>query len=134
MQINPTTAASKPIDIPDVTSLDRNIEAGAKYLRFIADRYYSDGPPDRINRGLFVIASSKAGPNKIRQLREEAAGEGFDPDRWFNNVEIIVSQRIGRETVQYVSNVYKYFLAYQMVTERMSGKKSTNALRAVTNH
>jgi len=134
MQINPTTAASQPIDIPDVTSLDRNIEAGAKYLRFIADRYYSDGPPDRINKGLFVIASYKAGPNKIRQLREEAAAQGFDPDRWFNNVEIIVSQRIGRETVQYVSNVYKYFLAYQMVTEGMSGRKRTNTLRTITNH
>jgi membrane-bound lytic murein transglycosylase MltF len=71
---------------------------------------------------LFVIASYNAGPAKIRQFRQEAAAQGLDPDRWFNNVEVVASQRIGRETVQYVANIYKYFLAYQMITERMSSR------------
>jgi membrane-bound lytic murein transglycosylase MltF len=124
MQIKPTTAASKPIEIPDVTKLDRNVEAGIKYLRFIADHYFSDGPQDRVNKGLFLVASYNAGPNRIRLLRNEAAAQGLDPDRWFNNVEIVASQRMGRETVQYVSNIYKYYLAYQMVTERMSSGRT----------
>ena len=73
---------------------------------------------DRVNKGLFTIASYNAGPNKIQQLRREAAAEGFDPNRWFNNVEVIASKRIGRETVQYVSNIFKYYLAYKMVTDQ----------------
>lgn len=133
MQIKPSTAASKPIGIPDVTKLDRNIEAGIKYLRYIADQYFKDGPADRVNRGLFVIASYNAGPNRIRQLRKEAAESGLNPDLWFSNVEIIASRRIGRETVQYVSNIYKYYLTYQLVTEHTPSASTTpNAGRAPT--
>ena len=29
---------------------------------------------------------------------------------WFNNVEEVAAKRIGRETVQYVSNIYKYYI------------------------
>jgi len=43
---------------------------------------------------------------------------GTTPNRWFNNVEIIASKRIGRETVPYVGNIYKYYQAYKMVTEK----------------
>jgi membrane-bound lytic murein transglycosylase MltF len=75
---------------------------------------------DRVNKGLFVLASYNAGPNKIRRLREEAQKKGFDPNKWFNNVEVIASRRIGRETVQYVSNIFKYYLAYEMITKASS--------------
>ena len=33
-----------------------------------------------------------------------------------------VSKVIGRETVQYVSNIYKYYIAYRMITEQEEGK------------
>ena len=56
--------------------------------------------------------------NMVRKLRAQAADEGYDLNRWFNNVEIIASKRIGNETVQYVGNIYKYYLAYKMVTEK----------------
>ena len=36
---------------------------------------------------------------------------------WFNNVERIAGERIGRETVQYVSNIYKYYIAYTLTLE-----------------
>ena len=36
---------------------------------------------------------------------------------WFGNVEQIASERIGRETVTYVSNIYKYYVAYRLVVE-----------------
>ena len=71
-----------------------------------------------VTRGIFAIASYNAGPNMIRKLRAQAADEGYDPNRWFNNVEVIASKRIGNETVQYVGNIYKYYLAYKMVTEK----------------
>jgi len=118
MQIKPSTAAGNPIGIPDVQKTDRNIEAGAKYLRYMIDQYYADDPMDPVTRGLFALASYNAGPNMVRKLREQAAAEGYDPNLWFNNVEIIASQKIGRETVQYVGNIYKYYLAYKMVTDK----------------
>jgi membrane-bound lytic murein transglycosylase MltF len=118
MQIKPSTAAASPIGITDIQKTDRNVEAGAKYLRYMVKQYYENEPMDPVRKGLFALASYNAGPNTIRKLRAEAAAEGYDPNRWFNNVEIIASKRMGNETVQYVSNIYKYYLAYKMVTDR----------------
>jgi hypothetical protein len=33
-------------------------------------------------------------------------------------VEVVAAKRIGRETVQYVSNIYKYYIAYSLIVER----------------
>ncbi len=82
----------------------------------------------RVNQVLFAIASYNAGPNQIQKLRKEAKADGLDPNRWFNNVELVVAKRIGRETVQYVGNIYKYYLAYKMVTEKT--EQRTQAARA----
>ena len=117
MQIKPTTAAGAPILINGVDkSAERNIEAGAKYLRFIVDEYYQDEPIGRIDKDLFAIASYNAGPARITRLRAKAASMGLDPNRWFGNVEVAVEADIGRETVQYVSNIYKYYVAYELLT------------------
>ena len=118
MQIKPSTAAGQPIGITNVEKLPNNINAGTKYLRFLLDEYFKDEPMNRVNQALFAIASYNAGPNKIQKLRQEAKAQGLDPNRWFNNVELVVAKRIGRETVQYVGNIYKYYLAYKMVTEK----------------
>jgi membrane-bound lytic murein transglycosylase MltF len=123
MQIKPNTAAQSPIDILGVNKLDRNIEAGAKYMRFMETQYLASEPMDEVTESLFAMASYNAGPEKIQTLRKEAAGRGYNPNLWFNNVEIIASVEIGRETVQYVSNIYKYYLAYKMVVIRQA--KST---------
>lgn len=44
---------------------------------------------------------------------------GLDPDKWFNNVEIVTAQRIGMETTTYVRNIYKYYVAYRLQMEAM---------------
>jgi membrane-bound lytic murein transglycosylase MltF len=120
MQIKPSTAAGRPIEIPDVQKTNRNVEAGAKYLRYMVTQYYANDPMDPVTKGIFAVASYNAGPNRIQKLRTQAAAEGYDPNRWFNNVEIIASKEIGRETVQYVSNIYKYYLAYKMALDKKS--------------
>ena len=51
----------------------------------------------------------------MRQLQREATARGLDPEVWFNNVERIASERIGRETVTYVSNIYKYYVTYLLI-------------------
>ena len=118
MQIKPATAAGRNVGIRDIGNADANIHAGTKYLRFIADRYFAKPEIDSLNRWLLALAAYNAGPAKINRLRREAAEAGYDPGRWFDNVEIIVARRIGRETVTYVSNIYKYFVGYRLIEQR----------------
>lgn len=118
MQIKPSTAADPNVGIDDITTVDGNVHAGAKYMRFIADRYFSDEQFNDLNQWLFSLAAYNAGPAKINRYRREATENGYDPNRWFDNVEIIAARRIGSETVTYVSNVFKYYVGYQMTIER----------------
>jgi membrane-bound lytic murein transglycosylase MltF len=113
MQVMPATGSD--LKVGDISQLEPNIHAGVKYIRFMMDQYYKDEPMDKLNKGLMTLASYNAGPGRIRQLRRETAARGLDPNVWFGNVERIVSERVGRETVQYVSNIYKYYVAYQLV-------------------
>ena len=76
-----------------------------------------------IDKGLFAFAAYNAGPGRVASLRREAARKGLDPNKWFHNVEVIASQRIGRETVTYVANIYKYYIAYKLVTEDEEARK-----------
>lgn len=123
MQLLPSTAADPNVDIPDILKLDRNIHAGTKYMRFIIDRYFNDPAMDAVNQVLFGFAAYNAGPARVAKLRRKAAQAGFDPNRWFQNVEVIAAREIGRETVQYVSNIYKYYAAYSMVREQLVAKR-----------
>jgi len=123
MQLLPSTAADKNVGITDIEKLESNIHAGAKYLRFIVDRYFSDPKIDKLNRILFGFAAYNAGPARISKLRQEASKAGLDANAWFDNVEIIAAKRIGRETVQYVGNIYKYWVAYSLVIERLTEKE-----------
>ena len=118
MQIKPSTAADQNVGIDDITTVDGNVHAGSKYMRFIADRYFAEEEINDLNQWLFSLAAYNAGPAKINRYRREAAENGYDPNRWFDNVEIIAARRIGSETVTYVSNVFKYYVGYQMTIER----------------
>jgi membrane-bound lytic murein transglycosylase MltF len=115
MQVMPETARDKAVGIPDIENLESNIHAGIKYNRWLADSFFNEPGVDANNRALFAFASYNAGPNRISRLRREAAEQGLDPNKWFNNVETVVARRVGREPVQYVSNIYKYYLAYRML-------------------
>ena len=120
MQVMPATG--KELAVGDISQTEANIHAGVKYFRFMIDQFYKDEPMDRVNKGLMTLASYNAGPNRIRQLRQEAARRGLDPNRWFGNVERVASERIGRETVTYVSNIYKYYVAYRLLMERQQAR------------
>jgi len=37
---------------------------------------------------------------------------------WCGNVERVASERIGRETVTYVSNIYKYYITYKLLSDQ----------------
>lgn len=127
MQVMPATG--KELAVGDISQVEPNIHAGVKYFRFMVDRYYKDEPMDQLNKGLMTLASYNAGPGRMRQLRRETAARGLNPNVWFGNVERVVSERIGRETVTYVSNIYKYYVAYRLASE--SQRLRTEAKEAV---
>jgi len=115
MQVMPATG--KELGVGDIRKLEPNIHAGVKYIRFMIDQYFANEPMDRLNRALFAFASYNAGPSRIQGLRKEAQRRGLNPNVWFNNVEVVAANRIGSETVTYVSNIYKYYIAYTLVAE-----------------
>ncbi len=115
MQVMPATG--QELKVGDISQLEPNIHAGVKYMRFMIDQYFEKEPMDRVNKGLFAFAAYNAGPGRIQSLRKEAAKRGLDPNKWFNNVEIVASEKIGRETVTYVANIYKYYVAYKLITQ-----------------
>jgi membrane-bound lytic murein transglycosylase MltF len=127
MQVMPTTARDKNVGIPDIHLVEPNIHAGVKYLRFLVDQYFDEPGIDFANRHLFAFAAYNAGPNRIARLRKQAAARGLDPDKWFNNVELVVAEDVGRETVQYVSNIYKYFIAYKLSVERAQKREAAKS-------
>jgi membrane-bound lytic murein transglycosylase MltF len=118
MQVRPSTAAAAPISIPDILTAENNIHAGVKVLNSIAHQYFSDPKIDPVNRLLFTFAAYNAGPNRIADLRRRAPAQGLDPNIWFGNVELMVSKGVGPITVQYVSNIYKYYVAYKLVVQQ----------------
>ena len=120
MQVLPSTAADKNVAVADIDKIENNIHAGVKYLRFIADRYFKDENMDEFNKAMFAFAAYNAGPATVTRLRARASAAGLDPDVWFNNVEIVAAQQIGRETVQYISNILKYWLTFRLLREEQA--------------
>lgn len=132
MQLLPSTAADKSVGVHDIVgSADRNIYAGAKYLRYLIGTYITDEGIDDRNRVLFAFAAYNAGPGNLRKFRAKAAAMGLDANVWFGNVEHGAAAIVGRETVQYVSNIYKYYIAYtlaaRIAAEREAAVERTEA-------
>ncbi|MFL6550992.1 MAG: transglycosylase SLT domain-containing protein [Povalibacter sp.] len=132
MQIKPATASDPNVQIKNVQAMDSNIHAGVKYLRFVSDRYFGDAKFDQLNRHVFAFAAYNAGPARIQELRTTAAKEGLDPNEWFNNVEIIAGRKIGRETVDYVRNILKYWVAYHLALDQDDDAQQSSALAKKT--
>ena len=60
-------------------------------------------------------------------LRAEAPKLGYDPDVWFNNMELVVARRVGQEPVIYVRNIYKYYVAYKLQLETLEARRAAGA-------
>ena len=116
-------ATGKDMKVGDITETEANIHAGIKYMRWMIDQYYGKEPMTKLDKALFAFASYNAGAGRISQLRKEAAKRGLDPNVWFQNVEYVVAEKIGQETVTYVSNIYKYYIAYRLTLESKAAQK-----------
>jgi membrane-bound lytic murein transglycosylase MltF len=115
MQVMPATG--RELRVGDIRKIDPNIHAGVKYIARIRDERFGNSPMDELNRDLFAFAAYNAGPARVDGLRRIAAQRGLNPDVWLGNVELIAAEKIGRETVNYVGNIFKYYVAWTLVTE-----------------
>jgi membrane-bound lytic murein transglycosylase MltF len=115
MQVMPATG--KSLKVGDIRVAENNIHAGAKYMDELMTTYLAGAHFDETNRSLFAFACYNAGPGNITRMREEAAKRRLDPDKWFNNVEIVTAEKVGMQTTTYVRNIYKYYVAYKLMTE-----------------
>ena len=122
MQVMPATGAQ--MRVGNIEELEPNIHAGVKYMRLVENTYFDEPTLDPVVKALFTFASYNAGPSRIQDLRKEALRRGLDPNRWFKNVEYVVAEKIGEETVTYVSNIYKYYVAYQLLAQAEAERQS----------
>jgi membrane-bound lytic murein transglycosylase MltF len=122
MQLMPQTGSA--LGVGDIHKADPNVHAGAKFMAKLMDDYFKGVPFDEQNRALFAFAAYNAGPAKIQSLRREAASQNLDPNLWFNNVERVAAARVGQETVRYVRNIYKYYVAYKLIEEADAAKEA----------
>jgi membrane-bound lytic murein transglycosylase MltF len=122
MQVMPATGQS--LNVGDIRSIEPNIHAGTKYMDQLMTKYFLDAKFDDQNRSLFAFAAYNAGPGNISKMRKLAATRGLDPDKWFNNVEIVTAEKIGIEATTYVRNIYKYYVAYKLTQEAQAAQRS----------
>ena len=129
MQLLPTTAADKAVNIPDISTVENNVHAGVKYLHWLRETYYLDTAIAPLDRALFSFAAYNAGPGNMKRARKRARRLGFDPNRWFGNVEIGMYRAVSGEPASYVRNIYKYYVTYQgLERSRQARKKALETL------
>ena len=124
MQLLQSTANDPNVGIPNIDDVENNIHAGAKYMNFLRNRYFSDVAISPIDQRLFTWAAYNAGPANIRRVRAAATRNGLNPNVWFNNVEHMAASKISREPVKYVANIYKYYTAYRMIEDQADRKSA----------
>jgi len=123
MQIMPVTGTE--LKVGDIHITENNIHGGAKYMDQLMTKYFPDAHFSEGNRPLFAFASYNCGPGNVAKARKEAANRGLDPDKWFNNVEVVVAEKIGTETTTYVRNIYKFYVAYRLTLDAQQRAQAT---------
>jgi membrane-bound lytic murein transglycosylase MltF len=115
MQLMPETGTQ--MKVGDIHLTEANIHAGTKYMNQLMTKYFGDAQFSEGNRPLFAFAAYNCGPGNVAKAREKAKKRGLDPNKWFNNVELVIAEQIGTQTTTYVRNIYKYYVAYKLTLD-----------------
>jgi membrane-bound lytic murein transglycosylase MltF len=126
MQLMPGTAADPNVGIKNIHDLENNIHAGVKYLNHLKTQYFDHPAISREDRFFLTLAAYNAGPDRIMKLRRITRKNGGNPDKWFFHVEKTAAQMIGQEVVEYVADVYKYFIAYQLQADLIKNQNNVS--------
>jgi membrane-bound lytic murein transglycosylase MltF len=124
MQMLPSTAADESVSVRNIEVLENNIHAGVKYLNLLRKTYFDEPALSPADKVFFSFAAYNAGPGGVAKARRKAKQMGLDPNVWFDNVEIAAGRTLGREPVQYVRNIFKYYVAYSQVMAGNAGRKA----------
>lgn len=116
MQLMPQTG--QQMAVGDVKQVEPNVHAGAKFMSLIMNTTFEDAELSELDRALFAFAAYNAGPARIARMRRVAAQRGLDPNVWFGNVEVVVSEQVGAETTGYVRHIFKYYVSYKLQLAR----------------
>lgn len=128
MQLMPATG--RDMGVGNIARLEPNVHAGAKYLDWLLQNYFTEVELDDKNRALFAFASYNAGATRVNGFIREARKVGYDPKVWFDNVERVAARRVGSETVLYVRNIYKYYVAYKLAVEAAEAQEQARQKQA----
>ena len=128
MQLMPTTAADPVVGIPDVSTVENNVHAGVRYLRWLQDTFYDDPAIDPLDRTLLAFAAYNAGPGGVERARTRAVEMGLDPNVWFENVEVAIQSAVSREPAKYVRNIFKYYVSYRLLQDIRAGAEGLEAV------
>jgi membrane-bound lytic murein transglycosylase MltF len=80
---------------------------------------YNAGPAIQPAEQVHVAyAAYNAGPAKVQRMRQLAQKMGYDPNVWFGHVEPAALKIVGRETVRYVANIRKCYIAYKLASDK----------------
>lgn len=127
MQLMPRTA--QQVGVQNLDDPAESVRGGVLYLDWVRRQLPEDLPvADRI---WFTLAAYNAGLGHLLDARRLAEQKGWDPDRWFDNVEnamLLLSQRPyysqarhgyvrGSEPVGYLESISSRFKAYVQLTE-----------------
>jgi membrane-bound lytic murein transglycosylase MltF len=127
MQVMPATAAGHPVKVSNINVAANNIHAGARLMHFLIEEHFNEPGLTRLNKMLFAMAAYNSGPANVARCRKLAKEMGYDPNVWFNNVEVATAKVIGRETTQYVANIYKYYVCYKLALSSYQMKQESSA-------
>ncbi len=122
LQVMPRTGAE--LGFSKLEDPEENIQAGTKYIAQLLERFESDLPVQQ--RVRFALAAYNAGLDHVLDARLLAKQNGWDPNRWFRNVEkaMLLLEKArwyrtvrrgycrGSEPVAYVSRIQTTYDAY----------------------
>ncbi|WP_394153053.1 transglycosylase SLT domain-containing protein [Vibrio maritimus] len=128
MQVLPSTARDQNVNIKNINNIENNVHAGVKYMRFIRDRYFSDDAISDDDKVYLTLAAYNAGPGNISRMRRLAEKHGYDPNKWFGNVELMARRNISSEPVTYVANINRYFVIYKQLESLQEIRDEQQAL------
>jgi membrane-bound lytic murein transglycosylase F len=132
LQVMPRTARAHGFEDRDLSDPETGIEAGIVYLDWLRERFPSE--LDVRDRIWFALASYNAGLGHVRDARSLARKKGWNPDKWFGNVDqamLLLSKPEyhkkskhgyvrGREPVRYVRDIHNRYQAYVESTRKPS--------------
>ena len=137
LQIMPGTASD--LGLTDPYDPEANVEAAARYLKWLETHYWGDTIADPTERVKFILASYNAGAGHVMDAQRLAEAEGGDPTQWedvafwllqksdpavYNRSEVRHGYARGLEPVHYVSIILERYAHYQQFVEGEEGAEA----------